>query len=156
MSSHSHTPWRVYSTHAIFETDTPHIWPLLADFDGLPRLIPDLVLASTLQGLGVGSVRTLRFADGLSADETLISFHPEVFRQAYSMQDPSPFPWKHYFCTQQLQPLGAGQTHLLISGYCHPAEGKANAAKATMREVYHALYEGIARVLDVRVSIQPD
>lgn len=156
MNTHHHTPWRVYSTHAIFESDASRVWPLLADFNGLPRLLPEIVTFSSTEGSGVGAVRTLVFGDGTTAKETLIALHPEVFRQAYSMQDPAPCPWKHYFCTQQLQPLGGGQTHLLVSGYCHPAEGKYDEVRGLLRGVYHGLFAGISRELDIKVSIQPE
>ena len=76
-TSHPHTPWRAYSAHAIFETAPPLLWPKVADFAGLPELVPEMVASGSVEGAGVGAVRTLNFADGKSAKETLISFHSE-------------------------------------------------------------------------------
>ncbi len=149
-----HTPWRVYSTHAIFSTDPAPLWKLLADFNGLPVLLPELVKSSSVTGEGVGAVRALTFSNGLSVKELLIAFHPEQFRLSYAMEDPVGFPWEHYFCTQQLQALGAGQTHLLVTGYFQPREGAEADAREVLTEVYHAIFTGLARELGVAATVQ--
>jgi hypothetical protein len=144
-----HTPWRVYSTHAIFHTDPQPLWKALADYNGLPKLLPEMVKSSTMTGEGVGAVRTLTFDDGTVAREVLIAFHPEQFRLSYAMEEPEGFPWTHYFCTQQLQALGAGQTHLMITGYFQPREGTEAEACAVLSEVYAGVLTGLARELGV-------
>jgi hypothetical protein len=149
-----HTPWRVYSTHAIFHTDPAPLWKLLADFNGLPALLPEIVKSSATAGEGVGAVRTLTFDGGGVAREMLIAFHPEQFRLSYAMEDPVGFPWEHYFCTQQLQALGAGQTHLMITGYYQPREGADGEARSGLAEVYAGVLTGLARVLGVRMELQ--
>lgn len=149
-----HTPWRVYSTHAIFSTDPAPLWKLLADFNGLPSLLPGMIMTSSVAGEGVGAVRTLTFEGGGTAKEVLIAFHPEQFRQTYAMEQPEGFPWEHYFCTQQLQTLGAGQTHLLVTGYFQPREGADADARAVLANVYHGLFAGLARVLGVAATVQ--
>ena len=142
-----HTPWRVYSTHAIFHADPAPLWRVLADFNGLPALLPEMVKASSTAGQGVGAVRTLTFEGGGVAKEVLIALHPEQFRLSYAMEDPDGFPWTHYFCTQQLQALGAGQTHISITGYYQPREGTDGAAREGLSEVYAGVLTGLARVL---------
>jgi Fatty acid desaturase len=87
------------------------------------RRQPDLATACGLQDFGLSDPRgrVLRckrqgcgtFNDGKTAHEVQIVNHPQLYRLSYSMSDPTPFPWNHYFCTQQLQSLGAGQTHFL-------------------------------------------
>jgi hypothetical protein len=151
-----HPSWHVYAAHAIFATEPAPLWKLLADFNGLPALLPDLVKTSVTTGEGVGAVRTLTFADGGSARENLIAFHPDQFRQAYAMENPDDFPWEHYFCTQQLQPLGAGQTHLMVIGYCQTRNGREAEARGVMKAVYHGLFAGLARTLGVAVTVQPE
>lgn len=153
-ASHHHTPWHVYSTHAIFQTDAARIWPLLADFNGLPKLLPEFIASGSVEGEGVGMVRTLKLTDGKVLSETLIGSHPEVFRLSYAMRDPAPFPWKHYFATVQLQPLGAGETHFSYTGFYH-LEGETNAGiQAILRGVYHGVFGALARTLNVPVAIQ--
>ncbi len=152
--STAHPPWRVYSTHAIYSTDPAPLWKLLADFNGLPGLLPEMVATSAVEGDGVGAVRSLTFTGGGSAREVLIGFHPEQFRQSYAMEQPDGFPWEHYFCTQQLQALGAGQTHLLVTGYYQPREGADADARAILADVYHGLFAGLARELGVAATVQ--
>jgi hypothetical protein len=149
-----HSPWRVYSTHAIFHTDPAPLWRVLADYNGLPALLPEMVKSSTLSGEGVGAVRTLTFEGGGVAREMLIAFHPEQFRLSYAMENPEGFPWSHYFCTQQLQALGAGQTHLMITGYYQPHEGADGEARDALSEVYAGVLTGLARVLGVGMTPQ--
>jgi mxaD protein len=149
-----HTPWRVYSTHAIFHTDPAALWRVLADFNGLPELLPEMITASSTTGEGVGAVRSLTFEGGGAAKEVLIAFHPEQFRLSYAMENPEAFPWTHYFCTQQLQALGAGQTHLVVTGYYQPREGSDSNARNVLAEVYAGVLTGLARVLNVPMTPQ--
>jgi hypothetical protein len=60
----------------------------------------------------------------------------------------------HYFCTQQLQSLGAGQTHFLYAGYFHPNGATEAEVQGTLRDFYHAVFAGIGRVLNVNFPIQ--
>lgn len=150
----SHHPhWGVCSTHAIFETDAVPIWKLIADFNGLPKILPGAVSSST-DGSGVGMVRIVKLEDGRELHEQLIVLHPELFRLSYAMRDPAPFPWKHYFATQQLQPLGAGQTHFLATGFYHLNGAPDSEVKEILRGAYHGIFENIGRLLGVDVAIQ--
>lgn len=151
-SPRERAPWSVCSCHAIFQTDVVRIWPLLADFKTLASLVPD-VKSCDVHGEGVGLTRDLTFEDGKKVHEVLIVSHPELFRLSYSMNDPVPFPWKHYFCTQQLQSLGAGQTHFLYTGYFHPNGATEVEVLADLREFYHAVFAGVGRVLGVEFTI---
>src|SRR4029077_12295004 len=91
-------PWSVCSNHAIFQSDVNQIWPLIADFKTLASLVPD-VASCVVNGKGVGLTRELTFKDGKTVHEVLIVNHPQLYRLSYSMSDPTPFPWNHYFCT---------------------------------------------------------
>ena len=152
--THHHTPWNVYSTHAIFETGVAPIWDLLADFNGLPALLSEAV-SSSVEGEGVGMVRTVTLDDGKKMHESLIGIHHDVFRLSYAMRDPSPFPWKHYFCTQQLQSLGGGETHFLCTGYYQLSGATDAEIRSLLQPAYHSIFQGIARVLGVKLAIQP-
>lgn len=147
-----HEPWIVVSCHAIFQADVTKIWPLLADFRTLSTLVPD-VDSCDLTGEGVGSSRQLHFKDGKTVEELVIVNHPELFRMSYSMRDPNPFPWKHYFCSQQLQSLGAGRTHFLYTGYCHAEGGTEAEIRESLEGFYHAVFDGVASVLDAKVTV---
>jgi hypothetical protein len=149
----SRPQWTVCSAHAVFEADVTRVWPLLADFKTLATLVPE-VASCEVDGEGVGLSRELKFNDGKVVREVLIVNHPELYRLSYSMQDPAPFPWKHYFCTQQLQSLGSGRTHFLYTGYCHPNGATDAEVQGMLREFYHAVFAGIGRVLDVKFAVQ--
>ena len=150
-----HAPWRVTTTHAIFASDPAPLWKLIAQFDGLPALDPEQVESGTSSGQGVGMLRTLHIRGGGSVIEELIAFHPEQFRLSYAMKDPVGEPWEHYFCTMQLQALGAGQTHLMATGYFQPREGQEAAAREALAVAYHAVFIGLARALGTSLELQP-
>jgi hypothetical protein len=118
-----------------------------------PPLVPD-VASCVVNGKGVGLTRELTFNDGKTVHEVLIVNHPQLYRLSYSMSDPTPFPWNHYFCTQQLQSLGAGQTHFLYIGYFHPNGATEAEVQGMLRDFYHAVFAGIGRVLNVNFTIQ--
>ncbi len=149
-----HTPWRVATTHAIFATDPAPLWQLVAQFDGLPALVPELVASGTSIGQGVGMRRILQIQGGGSVTEELIAFHPEQFRLTYAMRDLREEPWEHYFCTMQLQALGAGQTHLMATGYFQPRTGQEATARETLAAAYDAIFNGLARTLGVTLNLQ--
>ena len=153
--AHAHSPWRVAVTHAILPADPAPIWKVISKFDGLPALVPEMIQSGSASGEGVGMTRTLNFTAGLVAHEELIAFHPEQFRYSYAMTDSSAFPWEHYFCTVQLQALGAGQTHLSSTGYFQPREGQEAAVRSLLAQVYEGLISGYARALGVSAAFQP-
>lgn len=153
--TNAHSPWRVAVTHAIFSADPAPIWKVISPFDGLPALVPELIKSGSASGKGVGMTRVLNLGGDLVAKEELIAFHPEQFRYSYAMTETVSWPWEHYFCTVQLQALGAGQTHLMATGYFQPREGQEDAARGTFANVYDGLISGYARALGTSVALQP-
>ncbi len=123
-------------------------------FGGLPAVAPEMIASGTTEGEGVGMTRTLRFHDGMVAEEELIAFHPETFRYAYAMTENGSWPWEHYFCTVQLQALGGDQTHLAATGFFQPRAGKEDAIPGMLKDVYGALIQGYAGALGVAVVRQ--
>ena len=150
----THSPWRAIVTHAIFSTDPASLWKTTSAFDGLPALVPQLIASGTAQGEGVGMTRTLHLHDGTVVKEELIAFHPETFRYVYAMTENEGMPWEHYFCTIQLQALGADQTHLSATGFFQPRDGREAEARKMLTAVYEALLAGYARALGVTMNLQ--
>lgn len=153
--AHAHSPWRVAVTHAIFATEPAPIWQVISKFDALPALMPELIESGSCVGEGVGAKRTLNLVGGLIAREELIAFHPEQFRYSYAMTDTAGMPWEHYFCTVQLQALGAGQTHLMSTGYFQPREGQEAAVREMLSKIYEGLISAYARAAGTSASLQP-
>ncbi|MEO6052737.1 MAG: SRPBCC family protein [Chthoniobacterales bacterium] len=149
-----HSPWRSIVTHAIFSADTASLWKTISPFDALPTLVPQFIASGTTQGEGIGMTRTLHFHDGTAVQEELIAFHPETFRYVYAMTENADKPWEHYFCTVQLQALGADQTHLSATGFFQPRDGQETAIRATLAEVYEAFFAGYAHALGVTMKLQ--
>lgn len=150
----AHSPWRAFVAHAIFSTEPAALWKVIAPFDGLPALAPELIVSGTAKGEGVGMTRELHLRDGGVAKEELIAFHPETFRYVYAMTENGAMPWEHYFCSVQLQKLGGDQTHLSATGFFQPREGKDAEIRAMLTGVYGALINGYARALGVPVVMQ--
>jgi len=97
--------------------------------------------------------RTLKLHDGTMIKEELIAFHPETFRFVYAMTENEGMPWEHYFCTIQLQALGADQTHLSATGFFQPREGQEASDREVLKGVYEALFAGYAQALGVTMNL---
>lgn len=85
--SNAHSPWCVAITHGIFATDVTPLWDLVAKFNGLPDLVPELIESGTTLGQGIGMRRVLQIRGGGSVIEELISVDLEHFRFSYAMRD---------------------------------------------------------------------
>ncbi len=82
-----------------FAAPADRVWSIVGDFAGCARWC--LVGSCTVEGEGVGAVRTVTGAGGGMADELklqqrLTAFHPERRELAYDMADNEDLPWTDY------------------------------------------------------------
>lgn len=80
--------------HASIVVDAPveRVWPLVRDFDGLPRWHPGVSASAIEDGLAadvVGCMRRLRLADGRPVRERLLALSDSDWRVVYEAVDPA-------------------------------------------------------------------
>jgi hypothetical protein len=80
------------------EADADAVWGLLRDFGGVDRYAQGLE-SCTLEGSGVGAVRTLRMAGGVQIQERLESLDDAGRRLSYAIVGESPLPVDDYLAT---------------------------------------------------------
>ena len=97
------------STSTVVPADADTVWPIVRDFDGLPRWHP-AITASELEGGAhpdqVGAVRRLTLADGGAVRERLVALDDRERRLTYAILD-SPFPVRDYRSTIRVLPVTA-------------------------------------------------
>jgi len=121
------------------------LWKIVGNFGSLATYM-DGVDSVSVEGDGVGSIRTIHLADGASAVETLESHDDETMTLSYSSQE-GPLPVEDYLSTMRVTAIDEGRSRLEWSSK-FKAKGASDAdAKSTLSGVYQTGFDGLARVL---------
>ena len=121
------------------------VWKIVGDFGSLASYM-DGVDSVSVEGEGVGAVRTINLDDGGSAVETLESHDDETMTLSYSSQE-GPLPVEDYLSTMRVTATGEGRSQLEWSSK-FKAKGASDAdAKSTISGIYQTGFDGLAREL---------
>lgn len=82
------------------------VWDLLSDFGGLRRY-NERIASCTVEGDGVGAVRTIGMGGGLVIRERLEAHDPQARHYAYSLVGDTPLPFENYRSDVRVEPAGA-------------------------------------------------
>jgi hypothetical protein len=117
------------------------VWKTIRDFNGLTKFV-SLIASSSVEGTGVGAVRTLKFTDGQEAVETLEEFDEATMTVCYSLVDEPSRPFRDYSATMRLRPYGDRECEIEWFGTFEPQGG---ASEMEARQGPETLYaDGIA------------
>jgi mxaD protein len=94
------------------------VWARVGDFGTLHTYQPGIVNC-TLDGEGIGSVRTLHFADGRQLRERLEQLDTVAHTMMFTFAD-TDIPFQDYHCTVQVEDLGDGRSEISWSSVCEP------------------------------------
>jgi hypothetical protein len=89
------------------EASADAVWGLFRDFGGVDRYAVGLE-SCTLEGSGIGAVRTIRMGGGIQLQERLESLDDDARRLSYSIVGESPLPADHYLATVEVSEDGDG------------------------------------------------
>lgn len=121
------------------------VWKLLRDFNGLPKFIA-AIKTSTMEGTGVGAVRTLILdGGGPPIVEKLESLDDKARTLSYSIVT-SPLPVKDYFATVEVKDAGAGLCELKWSSTFQPKDAPESVAVQTIKGVYAGAFDGLKKL----------
>ncbi len=121
------------------------VWKLLRDFNGLPVFITS-IKNSTMEGLGVGALRTLTFeGGGPPIVEKLEKFNNQAKSLSYSIVT-SPLPVQDYLATVEIIDLGSGQCELKWYSTFQPKGVPEAQAIKVIEGVYSGAFEGLKKV----------
>lgn len=121
------------------------VWKTISDFNGLPEFVPAIV-RSTMEGLGIGAVRTLTLKEGgPPIVERLESLDEKTRTLSYSILE-SPLPVAEYVAVMEVESVGDLQCQLKWSS-TFEAKGASNAEAIKVIEgVYSGGFEGLKKL----------
>jgi hypothetical protein len=121
------------------------VWKVLRDFNGLPVFVA-AIKKSTMEGSGVGAVRTLTFeGGGPPVVEKLEKLDDQAKTLSYSIIT-SPLPLKDYFSTMEVMDAGAGQCELKWYSTFEPKDAPEAEAVKVVEGVYAGGFEGLKKL----------
>lgn len=123
------------------------IWEAISDFNGLPRFI-DAISKSTMEGAGVGAVRTLTLkGGGPPIIERLELVNDKARSLTYSIVT-SPLPIMGYVSTMEVRDHGAGECEVLWHSTFQPVDVTETEAKKVVEGFYLMGLEGLKKLFE--------
>jgi hypothetical protein len=121
------------------------VWKVLRDFNGLPVFVA-AIKKSTMEGSGVGAVRTLTFeGGGPPVVEKLEKLDDQAKTLSYSIIT-SPLPLRDYFSTMEVMDVGSGQCELKWYSTFEPKGAPEAEAVKVVEGVYAGGFEGLQKL----------
>ena len=124
------------------------VWGCLADFGDVSAWAPGPVRV-TVEGDGVGAVRTVDGNDAPAIRERLVAYDPVGHMFSYEMLD-SPFPFTDYVATVRIASVGASRTAIEWSSSFEPRGVSAEEAAQTIESIYKVFIERLKDSLAAR------
>jgi hypothetical protein len=103
------------------------VWARVGDFGSLHTYQPGIV-SCTIDGEGVGAIRTLHLADGRQIRERLEQLDTGTHTMRFTFAD-TDTPFQEYHCTVHVQNLGDGRSEISWSRVCEPRMPEAEARR---------------------------
>ena len=130
---------------ALIAAPAEEVWESVRDFNGLPKFV-SLIAESKMQVSGLGAVRSLTFADGHEAVETLKELDDELMTLRYSLEN-APRPFRDYEATMHLARLDGDRCQLDWSSTFEASEGVSDEEARSLPEgLYEAGFEGLKKL----------
>jgi hypothetical protein len=120
------------------------VWKIISDFNGLPKFVAAIV-NSTMEGSGVGAVRTLTLGDGGQTVEKLEGLDEQARSLSYSIVN-SPLPLENYLSTMQVRDLGRNKCEVVWSSTFKPKGAPEAEAKKIVEGVYSLGFDGLKKM----------
>jgi len=124
------------------------VWEILSDFAGIAKLSP-AIQSCTVEGEGVGAVRTLGMPGGASIQERLEAHDEQAKTFSYSIIGNSPLPFNGYLSTVTVKPDGRDACLVDWRGRFEP-KGEDEAGPA---RIVHGIYAGGLAALGKKLGV---
>jgi carbon monoxide dehydrogenase subunit G len=125
------------------------VWELLGDFGGVTKWGGPMLQSCTVEGTGVGAVRTLGLPGGMSLQERCEGYDAEARKLSYSIIGKSPIPIRDYFSTCHVVETGANECRIDWSGRFEPDGVAEEQAQGMVRGIYTGGIAGVKKLLGV-------
>jgi carbon monoxide dehydrogenase subunit G len=124
---------------------TDRVWDLVRDFGGIGRWAA-AVESVTLEGEGVGAVRTIGLPGGLKLQERLEAIDERTRTLSYSIVGSHPLPFGEYLSTIRLAEDGDG-CQVDWSSTFEPRAGAETQAAGMVEGIYRGGIAGLKKAL---------
>jgi Polyketide cyclase / dehydrase and lipid transport len=121
------------------------VWELIRDFGGIQRFAA-AVESVSVQGEGVGAVRTLTMPGGVTLQERLEALDDGARTLRYAIVGPHPFPFSDYLATIRLSEDADG-CQIEWSSTFTPRAGAEAQASAMVEGIYRGGIAGLKKAL---------
>ena len=132
------------SMSATFNASAGDVWATIGDFNGAAKYIA-AVADSTMEGSGVGAVRTLPLEDGAKVTERLEKLDEGARSLTYAILD-SPFPLVDYVSVMTVHDLGSDRCRVDWSSTFESGDAPEQEARALVEGIYGMGFDGIKQL----------
>jgi mxaD protein len=126
-----------------FEAPADAVWGHFRDFGGLSKWAGAMIKSCSVEGEGVGAVRTLTLAQGNPLRERLVQFDDADRSFSYAIIGPCDLPVDDYVGSVKLRAVGAKRTTIDWIG-TFDAKG---APEADAKRIVEGIYRGAIAAL---------
>ena len=123
------------------------VWALLGDFGGVMKWGGSMLQSCTVEGSGVGAVRTIGLPGGASIQERLEAYDPAGRALTYAIIGKSPIPLRNYLSTCRVVATGPNQCRVDWEGRFEPDGVPEEQAQNLVRGIYTGAITEVRKLL---------
>ena len=123
------------------------VWALLGDFGGVTKWGGPMLQSCSVEGSGVGAVRTLGLPGGNSIQERCEAYDAAGRSLTYSIVGKSPIPIKNYESTCRVVETGPNECRVDWNGTWEPDGATEEQTQGMVRGIYTGGIAGVRKLL---------
>jgi hypothetical protein len=124
------------------------VWDLVKDFGGILKWSGGAIESVSVEGEGVGAVRTLSISGGLSLKEKLEAYDEADQSFSYSFEGEAPLPLDDYYATLTICEAGSGRARVEWGSTFEPRGIPESQAVSMVEGIYKNGIGGIKQALE--------
>ena len=125
------------------------VWELLGDFGGVTKWGGSMLQSCTVEGTGVGAVRTIGLPGGMSLQERCEALDAAGRSLTYSIIGKSPIPIRDYVSTCRVVESGPSECRVDWNGTFEPDGASEEQTQNMVRGIYTGGIAGVRKLLGV-------
>lgn len=131
-----------------FSVSADEIWNLLRDFGGILKWNPDSLESVTVEGEGLGSIRTITIPGGVSLQEKLEAFDDPGRSFSYSFTGKLLLPLENYLASMTVIPVDDSNCEVRWESTFEPGPMSEDQAEATVVGIYRAGFDALKKTVE--------
>lgn len=131
-----------------FSASADEIWNLLRDFGGIMKWNRDSLESVTVEGEGLGAIRTIKIPGGVSLQEKLEAFDDPGRSFSYSFTGKLVLPLEDYLASMTVVPVDDARCEVHWSSTFGPGPFTEEQAEATVVGIYRAGFDALKKTVE--------